>query len=358
MKKWMYTLMAAIVATAMVACTSDDDGEGGGSENGGGNGGSVSEDCTIEMTLDYGDEISSLRIGTLKPEEITVDWGDGTVETLTTEPYQTSGNYWLENYYAIRLEHEYGERVEDMPVKITGKKIAELHSYGIRFNEVDVTRCETLEYIKLAATMTTLDVSHQPKLVVLDLSDSPSIETLNLGDKPELVYLHCSPSKNTTLDLSTCKKLRYLHAYSMENVTSLDLSNCQELEWVDLHCRTIDNIPVYNKLSSLKMGSNKKLTNLECNGNRLISLDVSGCTNLHRLECQENLLTSLNVEGCESLRWLDCSFNQFTEDAMTEVYEALPDVGDFGNGSLYFDKYEYGDIAIAHEKGWRIYVDD
>ena len=69
--------MAAIVATAMVACTSDDDGEGGGSENGGGNGGSVSEDCTIEMTLDYGDEISSLRIGTLEPEEITVDWGDG-----------------------------------------------------------------------------------------------------------------------------------------------------------------------------------------------------------------------------------------------------------------------------------------
>lgn len=106
------------------------------------------------------------------------------------------------------------------------------------------------------------------------------------------------------------------------------------------------------------MGSNKKLTNLECNGNRLTSLDVSGCTNLHRLECQENLLTSLNVEGCESLRWLDCSFNQFTEDAMTEVYEALPDVGEFGNGQLYFDKYEYGDIAIAHEKGWRIYVDD
>ncbi len=43
---------------------------------------------------------------------------------------------------------------------------------------------------------------------------------------------------------------------------------------------------------------------------------------------------------------------------MTEVYKALPDVGEFGNGSLYFDKYEYGDIAIAHEKGWRIYVDD
>ena len=326
MKKWMYTLMAAIVATAMVACTSDDDGEGGGSENGGGNGGSVSEDCTIEMTLDYGDEISSLRIGTLEPEEITVDWGDGTVETFMTEPYHEEHSYWLNDYYAINFTHEYGERVEDMPVKVTGKKIVGLHSYGVRFNEVDVTRCETLEYIKLATTMTTFDVSHQPKLVELLLGDSPAIANLNLGDKSELANLRCS-GRLTDLDLSACPKLEYAY-----------LS--------------------FNELTSLKIGSNEKLTKLYCVGNQLTSLDVSGCTSLNHLECQENQLTSLNVEGCESLRSLDCGFNQFTEDAMTEVYEALPDVGDFGNGSLYFDKYEYGDIAIAHEKGWRIYVDD
>lgn len=323
MKKWFYVLMAAIVATAMVACTSDDDGEGGGNENGGGN---VSEDCTIEMTLDYGDEITDLRIGTVEPEEITVDWGDGTVETFTTEPYHEGHTYWLDDYYAISLKHEYGERVEDMPVKITGERIAELYSYGIRFNEVDVTRCETLKCIRLAATMTALDVSHQPGLVYLNINDSPVIATLNLGDKPELASFYCTGE-----------------------LTNLDLSTCPKLEDVYLS---------YNQLTSLKIGSNEKLKVLHCAGNQLTSLDVSGCTSLGTLDCQENLLTSLNVEGCESLRLLECGANQFSEDAMTKVYEALPDVGEFGNGSLHFDKYEYGDIAIAHEKGWRIYVDD
>lgn len=342
-------LMAAIVATAMVACTSDDDGESGGNGNGGGNGGSVSEDCTIEMTLDLGDEISSLRIGTREPEDITVDWGDGTVETFTTEPYHTSGNYWIEDYYAIRLKHDYGERVEDMPVKITGKRIAELYSYGERFGEVDVTRCETLEYIRLTTTINTLDVSHQPKLVVLNLGDSPAMKTLNLGNKPELLFLDCGGNVEN-FDLSTCNKLQQLIASGSENLTSLDISTCPELEVVDLH---------YNsKLTSLKVGNNKKMTSLYCFGCQLNTLDVSGCTSLNHLECQENQLTSLNVEGCESLRSLDCGFNQFSEDAMTEVYEALSDVGEFGNGYLYLDKYEYGDIAIAHEKGWRIYVDD
>ena len=359
MKKCFYVLMAAIVATAMVACTSDDEGEGGGNNNGGGNSGSVSEDCTIELKIEYEDEIgpdSRIAIGTLEPGEITVDWGDGTVETfMADEPHQQTVDYWTKEYYYAKPEHKYEDGEKNHTIKITGKIFLDLTiGQVVACTEVDVTHCETLEWINMAGTrMRSFDASHNPRLVYLDLGVN-NLETLNLGDKPELLSLDCGGAEITTLDLSSCKKLRYLNAHTMKNLTSLDLSNCPEIETVALYYDS----KTYNKLSSLKLEGNKKLTRLECYGNRLTSLDVSGCTSLYYLECQENLLTSLNVEGCESLRWLECGFNQFSEDAMTEVYEALPDVGEFGNGQLYFDKYEYGDIAIAHEKGWRIYVDD
>ena len=56
MKKWMYMLMAAIVATAMVACSDDDpaQGEQGGNENeGGGNEQVETEKVSVEDLLGH-----------------------------------------------------------------------------------------------------------------------------------------------------------------------------------------------------------------------------------------------------------------------------------------------------------------
>lgn len=351
MKKWFYVLMAAIVAMVMMSCSDDNNNNEGDDSDG-----SISDNCTIELQI-KGNRIyaTDFRIGTLHPEEFIINWGDGTEETYTTEAFTHQkgditwhGDYWLQEYYAKELGHIYEDNAEEHTITITGKRILELLIHEVRCMEVDVTRCETLECLKVAVTtITSLDVSHNPKLVYLNAGDNPTLATLDVRHNPELLFLGCSLAKISTLDLSNNTKLQQFNGAGIRELTSLDVSHCPNLETLNL---------TNSGLSSLNISNCKKLHSLNCENNRLTTLDVSDCVSLTHLECQGNQLTSLNINGCSNLSALYCGGNQFTEDAMTEVYKALPEAADNTTPFLVFDKYEYGEIWIATKKGWKLII--
>ena len=117
-----------------------------------------------------------------------------------------------------------------------------------------------------------------------------------------LIVLNCHSNRLTSLDVSKNTKLTELMC-SYNQLTSLDVSKNTEL--IDLMCS-------YNQLTSLDVSKNTWLGYLACDNNQLTSLDVSKNTELTGLGCRNNQLTSLDVSKNTWLITLDCSVNQLT----------------------------------------------
>ena len=99
------------------------------------------------------------------------------------------------------------------------------------------------------------------------------------------------------------------------NLTAIDLSHNTQL--TILFCSN-------NQLSSLDVSHNTKLTKLWCYYNSLTSLNVSGCTQLENFSCGYNELTSLDVSHNTQLKQLSCYGNNFSTQALDDIYCALP----------------------------------
>ena len=147
--------------------------------------------------------------------------------------------------------------------------------------------------------LTEAELNYIPELHV----DDRDIENLQgIEYFTGLKKLYCSGNKLQSLDLSNNTKLTHLSCYSNQ-LTSLNLSYCTELEW--LQCPS-------NKLASLDVSNCSKLNWLDCSNNQLSTLDVSGCVVLKSLKCSLNSLSSLDLTNNTSLTELNCSDNQFT----------------------------------------------
>ena len=85
----------------------------------------------------------------------------------------------------------------------------------------------------------------------------------------------------------------------------------------------------------------------------LTTLDVSTCTALTVLECSGNKLTTLDISKCIVLEELHCSNNQFSETAMNNIYNALPNWTGKEAGYISISA-PYGNYSIAENKNWRV----
>ena len=100
------------------------------------------------------------------------------------------------------------------------------------------------------------------------------------------------------------------------NLTAIDLSHNTQLTTLECH---------KNTLTSLDVSGCTQLTVLNCSSNQLTSLDVSGCTQLTELSCRDNKLTDLDVSKNTQLTKLWCYGNNFSTQALDDIYCALPD---------------------------------
>ena len=133
---------------------------------------------------------------------------------------------------------------------------------------------------------------------------SKSISTLR-GIKyfKNLESLDCVENKLTSLDVSNNTKLTKLDC-SLNELTELNVSkntNLTKLYYAN------------NNLPSLNVSNNKKLTELDCSINKVTSLDISENTNLSKLNCSDNELKELNVRNNTELSELDCFSNELKE---------------------------------------------
>ncbi len=105
-----------------------------------------------------------------------------------------------------------------------------------------------------------------------------------------------------------------LSAAEIANATELDVNDLNitsikgieyltALEWLDFGC---------NKVETVDLSSNTKLTVLYCYDNQLTTLNVSKLTQLETLDCRINQLTALNVTNNTELNDLECSENDIT----------------------------------------------
>lgn len=106
-----------------------------------------------------------------------------------------------------------------------------------------------------------------------------------------LKELDCWGNKLTSLDLSKNKKLTVLFCADNQ-LTSLNISGCAALKY--LTCER-------NQLKSLDVSKNTKLATLNCNNNKLTSLNLSNNPMLSNIQCADNNIGKINLQNCPLL---------------------------------------------------------
>lgn len=150
-----------------------------------------------------------------------------------------------------------------------------------------------------------------------------------IEDFDSLKNLNCSNNRLTTIDIRQNTKLTDLNI-SSNALDSLDVSVNFSLE--ELYCQ--DNLLTYldvksneqlkildftsNQIIDINISKNTSLTKLKCANNQLTKLNVESTVHLTELICSTNLIDSLDVSKNELLTTLFCASNQLTDLYLTE----------------------------------------
>ena len=298
---------------------------------------------------------------------VTVDWGDGTLQTYTI------GENWK------RID---GNSV-GTTVTITGAVIAaNFESYpgmGVWDNQltgIDISHNNDLVWLSTYMNpIQSLTVSNCPNLFYLDCYYC-ELSELNVSDNPLLINLICYGNEISKLDLTKNTQLEELNAKN-NKLAELNLSNNLGLTILDVQNNLLENIDVTsmngleklyasgNKFSNIDITHNTKLWDLAVSNNDLTNLDVSKNTLITKLLCENNKLAVLDLSNQPDLCYLNCGGNGMTACALNDLYYSLPEYptleepikgytlwvkGSDGN----MNDADHAESLIAKGKGWTI----
>ena len=228
--------------------------------------------------------------------DIAIDWGDGRRSSVNDASLdENSGNFRFSQDFS-------GETARN--IVITG----------------NVTRLDCAR-----SQLTALDVSRSSELTELDCSGN-QLTALDVSRNTALTHLYCGGNQLTALDVSRNTELKIIRC-SRNRLTTIDLGNNTALEGLN-----VDR----NQLTALDVSRNTALIGLNINYNQIVSLDFS----------KNTALFSLSLVG-----------NQFTADALNDLFRSLPET----SGGIIFLGYrngagnpgnQYCDDSIARSKGW------
>ena len=202
---------------------------------------------------------------------LTINWGDGMVETINDATYIIYHNYETQGKY---------------DVTITAANSATKFDYFI---------CEDKQVSKL-------DFFECTDLVSI-VCDYNQLKDLYLSNCPNLELLNCDYNQINNLDLSNCVSLTTISCVNNQIVT-LNISNCTSL------------------------------TQLYFNGNQISNINLSNCMALDYLSCFDNKLTDLDISNCNVLHFLSCSNNQLKLSTLYAAQLKISNVYDFGKQYL------------------------
>lgn len=140
------------------------------------------------------------------------------------------------------------------------------------------------------------------QITVLDLSGLGIGDLTGISHFTALERLNVNNNRLTSLDVS--KNTRLTSLYCATNaLEQLDVTGCPEL--VDLNCER-------NRLTELNLACNPKLVQLYCRHNSLTQLDVSRNLELVFIETFDNSLTSFDCSMLKKLEFLHIDYNKLT----------------------------------------------
>lgn len=140
------------------------------------------------------------------------------------------------------------------------------------------------------------------QITVLDLSGLGIGDLTGISHFTALERLNVNNNRLTSLDVS--KNTRLTSLYCATNALGhLDVTGCPEL--VDLNCER-------NRLTELNLACNPKLVQLYCRHNSLTQLDVSRNLELVFIETFDNSLTSFDCSMLKKLEFLHIDYNKLT----------------------------------------------
>ena len=187
---------------------------------------------------------------------------------------------------------------------VTGEPITSIEGIAY-FTALTDLRCSNTK-------LTTLDTSHNTKLVSLECNDTPTLTSLNVSQNTELKVLRCNDNALADLDLTNNTALEKLECGGNE-FTTLDLSKNTNLKYFGFFNGKLSSLDLANNtnleelyfcgnnFSTIDISQNTKLKFLHLFSNQLITLDTSKNSNLQRLWVYTNPLTSMYLGDSGSI---------------------------------------------------------
>lgn len=187
---------------------------------------------------------------------------------------------------------------------VSGKPITSIEGIAY-FTALTDLRCSNTK-------LTTLDTSHNTKLVSLECNNTPTLTSLNVSQNTELKVLRCNDNALADLDLTNNTALEKLECGENE-FTTLDLSKNTNLKYFGFFNGKLSSLDLTNNtnleelyfcgnnFSTIDISKNTKLKFLHLFSNQLITLDTSKNSNLQRLWVYTNPLTSMYLGDSGSI---------------------------------------------------------
>lgn len=276
---------------------------------------------------------------------IQVDWGDGTLTTISPTAPKIRGKKAGEE---IKI---YGE------CEIFLAPGAHITFISINSQKLGVLSLENNE-------LTTLDHVNAPNLVTLKIQNNKltsfhykelkSLSTVDLR-RNDLASLNLTGlEKLKNLDVSYNARLSAIDGSAMPSLTSIKADSCA-LEQVALPEQIAEFYAKGNKLTKIGEGAvaYPKLQRLRLQGNDFAELTFGDCPLLYDLELEGNKLTSLTLGSLSALKTLYLQENLLEADALNKIYKDLPTIA----GTIKVAENPGAEQAygyIAKDKGWTI----
>lgn len=292
---------------------------------------------------------------TLIGDHVTIDWGDGVVETYENlgkiDPDKDDPYYWTFG----EVSHTYEKEGQDYEIKISTDELYLLSIHVDILRVIKVGYCPYLEYLTLTERWEndkiteTLDLRFCKELKELKIEGLERLLDLNIKgcSKLELLYIR-DADYLSELDLSKNIKLTNLEFHYTE-IQTLDLSKNVDLDYLHIY---------YNELTSLDVSKNKELRTLWADGNKIEGkIDLSGNKHLFEIHLSSNKIEEVDLTGCTSLSEVYLYDNNLSATALDKMFHTLPILSEWRKASISISHnpgVKDCDPNIARDKGWRV----
>lgn len=144
-----------------------------------------------------------------------------------------------------------------------------------------------------------------------DPVDSEVVE-INDTNFPDADFQKYVNDKIDTVDMTSGKKDGKLSKAERDAVTKISITNtnCTDLTGIAYFANLTELNCYHNKLTTLDVSKNAKLSALRCYNNGMVELNLGDITHLTLLQCEDNNLTELDVSKNPYLEELQCRENK------------------------------------------------